>query len=310
MEKDIIKLRNLIIEMRKKYAEGINVMEYARSFSSELRGGNELTATQIAYDLQAGTYVESVRKDQHYHHAWCEQLASLLLPLLPAGGSILEVGVGEATTLSGVTKCLRDSAGSAYGFDISWSRVYEGKRWLKENGVNAQLFKGDLFNIPLADNSIDVVFSSHSLEPNGGREVEALAECIRVARSGVVLVEPIYELASIEAKGRMQHHGYVRNLKATAETFPVTVSDYRILDLYKNPLNPSGVLALVKNRDCDSANISVSSKTIWQCPVTGAQMIETPECIWAKELGLLYPKLKEIPLLVPNHLLIASKYSQ
>jgi ubiquinone/menaquinone biosynthesis C-methylase UbiE len=34
----------------------------------------------------------------------------------------------------------------------------------------ADLVVADLFHIPFADNSVDVVYTSHSLEPNGGRE--------------------------------------------------------------------------------------------------------------------------------------------
>lgn len=47
--------------------------------------------------------------------------------------------------------------------------------------------------------------NSHALEPNCGKEEEALRKCLRVARKAVVLVEPVYELASAEAQARMRH---------------------------------------------------------------------------------------------------------
>lgn len=98
-------------------------------------------------------------------------------------------------------------------------------------------------HIPLADNSIDVVYSSHSLEPNGGKEEAALQECLRVAKHAVVLIEPIYELSNQEAQARMRHRGYVRNLKAIAVSFGANVAEYRLLEpgVASNPLNPSGV---------------------------------------------------------------------
>ena len=48
-----------------------------------------------------------------------KQLADLIIPVLPKGGSLLEVGVGEATTLAGVLIELREKGTRAFGFDIS-----------------------------------------------------------------------------------------------------------------------------------------------------------------------------------------------
>jgi hypothetical protein len=108
------------------------------------------------------------------------------------------------------------------------------------------VFVGDLFRIPLADNSIDVIYTSHSLEPNVGREALAINELLRVARKVVVLVEPLYELAPENAKKRMAEHGYVRGLKTTAEKLGANVVEYGLLDICSNPLNPSGVVLIVK----------------------------------------------------------------
>lgn len=263
-------IKELIEGMHAAYNKGENAMAYAReklaAFELSSCCDNNVFSALIAYDLQSGSYIQNVCSNIERNLLWCEQIAKIIFPILPDSGSILEVGVGEATTLTGVLKELNGKVGSAYGFDISWSRISMGKKWMKENKKGARLFVADLMNIPFADDSIDVVYSSHSLEPNGGKEIAALSELLRVARHSVVLIEPIYELASDQAKARMRSHGYVRNLKESSEKLGADVFDYRLLKHISNPLNPSGVLSLRKKSD--KQNIK-KNDNIWQCPITG-----------------------------------------
>ena len=73
-----------------------------------------------------------------------------------------------------------------------------------KNIFNSGLFVGDLFNAPIEDSSFDVVYTSHSLEPNGGFERKALIELHRITRKYLVLFEPIYELGSSKSKVFME----------------------------------------------------------------------------------------------------------
>lgn len=161
------RLNMLITGMKSAYARGENAMAYARSVTGQ--NHNEPAATLISYDMQAGSYVAGARAKPEATALWCNQIASIIAPLLlQKRATILEVGCGEATTLAGVISQLGYRT-KAYGFDLSWSRMAEGLRWLREKNLSAHLFVADLFNIPLKSNSIDIVYSSHSLEPNGGR---------------------------------------------------------------------------------------------------------------------------------------------
>ena len=304
-------IAEIIIGMRQAYSKGGNAMEWCRDYfrtGHKTVDGNNLLATLVAYDLQAGSYISAARAHRQNNRRWCRQLAGLLAGVLDEGDSIMEVGVGEATTLAGVLAETGAKVGEAFGFDVSWSRVAEGRKWLAENGQEASLFVADLLNIPLADGSVDVVYSSHSLEPNRGKEEEALKGCLRVARKAVVLVEPIYELASAEAQARMRHHGYVEGLRETAERLGAEVIDYRLLDYAPNSLNPSGVLCLRK------AGIPVvteveSRVAIWRCPMTGVELETGSEFFYASEVGLAYPVLRGIPMLRAEHGIVASKLS-
>src|SRR2546423_686648 len=97
---DTGELRDLIAGMRAAYSSGANAMEYARTVTGS--ADNLTTATLIAYDLQAGSYVAATRANPKENDRWCAQIAAIVAPFVTAQTSILEVGCGEATTLAGV----------------------------------------------------------------------------------------------------------------------------------------------------------------------------------------------------------------
>lgn len=299
LRSDSEELRHLILGMRAAYARGENAMEYARQ-AAGMRG-NSAVATLIAYDLQAGSYVAGVRENLEGNSRWCAQLAEILDPLLTKQSSLLEVGSGEATTLAGVLQRLTNTPSHALGLDISWSRCTVGRDWLAEKNASARLFVADLFNIPLEDESVDVVYTSHSIEPNGGREEDAIRELMRVASRAVVLIEPIYELANADAQSRMRSHGYVRGLKEMAERLGAKVIDYGLLDHISNPLNPSG-LVLIDKSGISKAGVAPA----WRCPLTHTPMSNLGD-VFVGEAGLAYPVLRGIPLLRAEHGVMASK---
>lgn len=305
MEINKEELGNLIRGMRAAYARGENVMAWARDNCTK---DDRTVSALIAYDLQAGTYVQNARNDPAYIDSWSAQMAGLLDPYLAEGDRIMEAGVGEATTLAGLMKAITAQGISAYGFDLSRSRISVAQKWMDENSVKARLFVGDLFSIPVADGSIDVVYTSHSLEPNLGKEEIAIKELLRVARKAFVLVEPCYELAPKEGRQRMRKHGYVRGLKEAAESLGANVADYRLLDVCDRPLlNPSGVITLVKSGLSNGRNTERTD--IWKCPLTGSPLIEKEDYFYADTAGIAYPVLQSVPLLRPEHAVIALKLS-
>ena len=302
--------RELLLGMRAAYARGENVMEYARrEAGSEV---NILAATLVAYDLQTGSYVDHVSANQESNDRWCSQLAEILRPFVDARSSLLEVGCGEATTMAGVLEHLPVAPAQALGFDISWSRCAVGLEWLRSRAQQATLFVADLFSIPIETNSVDVVYTSHSLEPNGGREEAALRELLRVARRAVILFEPLFELASPEAQERMRSHGYVKNLKATAERLGGRVTDYRLLPYCTKPINPSGVVVIEKRDEdfSDDLRATASGDIAWRCPFSHAPLRAGTEAFFCAEAGITYPCLRGVPLLRSEHAVVASAFDR
>jgi ubiquinone/menaquinone biosynthesis C-methylase UbiE len=299
MSSETEQLRRLISGMRAAYAAGGNAMAYAREVTGS--ESNATLATLLAYDLQTGTYNALARRSPESNARWCHQLAEILATWVREDDVLLEAGCGEATTLAGTLARLPVSPAHSLGFDLSWSRCAEAREWLAENGGAAELFVGDLFSIPLADESIDVVYTSHTVEPNGGREEQALRELLRVTRRVLVLVEPAYERADEEAQARMRQHGYARGLRGVLERLGARVTRDELLPYSVNPRNPSGLLVVEK------APASGPGAPVFQCPLTGAALVDGGEVRIAESMGLVYPVLQGIPLLRPEHAVVASR---
>ncbi len=203
------------------YREGRNVMQTLREMLGEKVNTPQII--EIAYDLQAGSYVDYVRANREFWRAYTSELATILGHHIAAGDRLLEAGTGEMTTLAGVANGCYSGVAAHYAMDLSWSRIAQGRAFARNElrpELNAVLssFVGDLLRLPLRDCSIDVVWTSHALEPNAGREKEALAELFRIARKRVVLFEPSYEDNSEAGRARMDTLGYIRGLpEAIAE---------------------------------------------------------------------------------------------
>jgi len=291
-----------IKKIKELFDSGANVMEHFRNQSNSR--SNSIDAIKISYDLQAGTYIDAYKNNRDFNALYTGTLAKLLEHLGNLQ-SVMEAGVGEATTLANVIEKMENKPAFACGFDISWSRINYAKAFARSKHVDDQwLFTGDLFHIPLKDNSVDVVYTSHSIEPNGGREKEALQELYRVASRYLVLLEPAYELASDEAKARMEHHGYVRGLKATAESLGYKVNEYRLFDHIINPLNPTGLIVIEKNATAASVHPQFA------CPITGGKLERAGDCFYAAESLMAYPIIGGVPCLLAENGVMASCFNK
>ncbi len=221
---------------------------------------------------------------------------------------LMEAGVGEATTLGPVLNRLdMEKVDKVYGFDISWSRVKYAERFLNEvsDGSKIQLFVGDMFDIPVKENGIDILYTVHAAEPNGGKEKEILEELYRTTANYLIMFEPAYELADETARARMKQHGYVTKLHETAVELGYNVLEYRLLETCLNPLNPTGVLVIKKD------NISEARvfENILCDPISGEALSVSENEAYCESSMLLYPVILNIPCLLKSNAIIGTKYN-
>lgn len=293
---DKMKILNRIKEV---YLKDVNIIEYLTKMDD--RKMNSIEDIMISYDFQAGTYSDHFRKNKKFHTLYSAALAKIIDEL--GGDSILEVGVGEGTTLGPVISSLQKIPSRVYGFDISWSRIKYAKKFLRDelNISTVELFTGDLFSSPLVDNAIDIVYTSHSIEPNGGREYEALRELYRIAGKYLVLLEPGYEFSTEEAKERMIRLGYVTNLYQAACELGYKIIEHRLFGIHSNDLNPTGLIIIEKKNDKTVRNALA-------CPITKSKLLRKDDAFFSEESLLAYPIIGGIPCLLPQNAIVATKF--
>lgn len=285
-------------KIKELYAKGDNIIQYLKSIGNN--DTNTIEDILISYDFQSGSYIQSFSKNRDYNDKYCKAI-SKIIDKIENVQSIIEVGAGEATTLNTVIRNLKNQPSDILGFDISWSRMKFAKELLTDFNIpNVNLFTANLFEIPLLDNSIDIVYTSHSLEPNGGKEEAALKELYRITRKYLILLEPSFEFANVEAKARMKKHGYVTELHASAKKLGYKIIEHRLFDYSSNPLNPTGLI-IIEKRATGSNNSNLV------CPISHTELVNySDSLLYSKESFLAYPIIDKIPCLLKENSILAT----
>ena len=293
---------SILADLTNRYKNNQNIIEYLKCNYGDNHDLSEYI--KIAYDLQAGSYSKA------YYDNGGEYLnyTKSIVPILDDLGEIerfIHVGVGEAITLSCMLKNKKTSPKEVYGLDISWSRLKYAKKFSKAHGFNNFNFvAGNIFEMPFHDNSFDVVLSHHSLEPNGGKEKEALIELNRIAKKYIVLFEPTYEFGNRAARKRMDKHNYVKYIAEHARELRLNVIENVLFNDKRNPLNPTGMTIIKK----DSHQEEVEMSNIMACPISKGSLIKTSDSFYCKSSSLAYPIIQDIPCLLRENAIVASHY--
>lgn len=298
---------NEINKLRQLYEQGTNIIDWLKKKSDS---ENLKEFIEISYDLQAGNYIKKAKQNPEYEKERAD-VYSRILNGLGQYSSVLEIGIGEGTSFCQILPLLANEISISGGFDISYSRIMFGSKHIHDEGINnSNLFVGDLFNTPIEDNAIDVVYTNHTLEPNGGREKEALIELYRITKDYLVLFEPSFEFANRSTKEYIEKHGYIKGLSKEAVDLGYQVIENRLL-FDSNPLssNNTSVIIIDKKRDNREADQSVTRNHLpFACPVTKKPLELLRNNYYCPESHLLYPVVDKIPCLRPENAIIASHY--
>lgn len=280
--------------------ENQNVIRYLKDITEQEQ--NTIEDIMIGYDFQAGSYTKQYEDNPEHYKKLTERLADIINGLDCRKKSIFECGIGEATVFATLMNSLKFEPVFMGGADISWSRIAAAQMFTAKHLQfgDPMLVVGDMFKLPLLDDSIDIVYTRQAVEPNGGHEREILNELYRVTNEYLILIEPSYENASEEGKRRMEYHGYVKNLYGTAKELGFDVLMYEPYGISERELNPLYIMVVRKGAGKDILYPLC-------CPITKAPIEKIGNAYFAEESLLAYPILNDVPCLIESSAVVASK---
>ncbi len=304
------------MNLKELYDNGINIMKYFRdSTNSET---NTINSILTSYDLQAGSYIDFIESNKLYDNfhingvrtemntkdyskQFCEYVASEIDNF--EYSSILEAGVGEATSLNFVMQYLKNKEAHVYGFDLAPSRIKKGIQYLDKYNMNANLFVANLLETPFQDNAFDIVYTIHALEPNTNNAMQIVRELLRITNKYLILFEPSYELGNQATKENIEKHKYIRNLYNDVKSIPnINILKYELCPIGTYSNNPA--IMVIKKQDTTK---SINEKK-YACPICHKPLVMSGGNYFCEECMLVYPIIQNIPLLTKENSILFTQY--
>ena len=164
------------------------------------------------WDKNAGRYDRFMRKDQ----AAYEEMYALIWPVVKAK-TVLELATGTGL----IAKSIVNAAAHIEATDASVEMIAEAKR--DNQSTKLHFSVQDIFRLPYADKSFDVVIVSNALHIVPQPE-KALAEIHRVLKDDGVLIAPTFSHAGNSFSGKvraffMKLAGFPLHSKWTSEEY-------------------------------------------------------------------------------------------
>jgi ubiquinone/menaquinone biosynthesis C-methylase UbiE len=286
-------------KLRDAYANGKNITQL---LSREHPSLERQEIIEIAYDIQAGSYTKEALASPEPLQRYALEIYELCKEFIYEHDLILDCGAGELTTLSALSQHLPEHS-HLLACDISLSRLLVGRRFAErfmrgDLALELELFVADMGCMPLVDHCVDVVFTSHALEPNHGREEILLKELLRIARRHLILFEPSWEQANSAVRERMMQHGYIRDLPRHIQAAGGKLVSVKPLPYSLNQMNPTFCYIVEKT---NTSSHEKMPNLFLQCPRSGFPLQKRENYWWSAEGGWSYPVIEEISCLRMKH---------
>lgn len=303
--------------IKELYSKNVNIMEYFRENTST-KDSNSIDAVLCAYDYQAGSYMKNYYSNEVIKNVYLYQgnpidLTSGEYTRLAAKcmsnefnklsfQTMLEVGIVEATTICDILEGLSEDK-QAWGIELSLSRLFYAQKFMEQKSKNINLALGNMFSLPFADNSFDLVFTYYCIAESRGKEKSAIEEMLRVSKDYLILVESSYELGNEETKERIDKLKYIKGLKETLKEVDADVIEHKLFDIFT--YNNNSAITILKKRN---SNKQSESDVTYACPVCKKKLINHQGNLFCNNCFSLYPIINNIPCLLKENGILSSKY--
>jgi arsenite methyltransferase len=180
MSEQEIQDRNIQNTVKEKYGQAAK--QAAAGGVASCGGGGELSCCDpITRDLYDATQIEELPEKAVAASLGCGNPTALAQ--LQAGETVLDLGSGGGIDVLLSAKRVGPT-GKAYGLDMTDEMLALARENQKKAGVtNVEFLKGAIENIPLPDNSVDVIISNCVINLSGDKD-RVLREAFRVLKPG------------------------------------------------------------------------------------------------------------------------------
>jgi ubiquinone/menaquinone biosynthesis C-methylase UbiE len=153
------------------------------------------------------------------------------------GACVLEVSIGTGANLR-----YMPLKGAFFGLDLSWGMIKQCQRHLSRWQLDAELILGNAEELPLRDETFDVVFHVGGINAFNDR-AKAISEMVRVARAGtkIVIVDETAKVVDAFAwipgfRRRMQEQ-YGDRLSPPVDLLPAGMREVQVRGVGKGNLH-------------------------------------------------------------------------
>ena len=246
--KSLLEISNTYKLLNQKFKENKNLQIFLKK-----KKFSDKQSIKMSYNVQSGTYIKFFKSlSKNKINKIYQPIIDTIKNDFKSTKTILDFGCGELTTSLFIFNKIKKNIINYFANDISLNRLILGQNYAK-NRLNKKEFKKlKIFcnsdaNLPFKDNSIDLIITIHSLEPNNKDKELFINELFRISKKGLILMEPHYEISNDKQKKRMLKFNYIRGIK---KLFDKKDCELKIIkkDHHINKQNVSSLFVIKKKK--------------------------------------------------------------